>query len=72
MKYLVVIEQSASNYSGYLPDLPGCVATGDSPTEVMEQIVKAVELHLKGMEEDGLLIPPPSAKAEYLSYEKAS
>jgi predicted RNase H-like HicB family nuclease len=49
MKYLVVIEQSASNYSGYLPDLPGCVATGDSPTEVMEQIVKAVELHLKSM-----------------------
>ncbi len=63
MKYLVVIEQSASNYSGYLPDLPGCVATGDSQEEVMEQIVKAVDLHLNGMEEDGLPIPPLSTKA---------
>ncbi len=72
MKYLVVIEQGASNYSGYLPDLPGCVATGESPEEVMEQIVKAVGMHLKGMEEVGLPIPPHSAKADYISYEKAS
>jgi len=72
MKYLVVIEKSENNYSGYLPDLPGCAATGESPEEVMGQIVKAVDMHLKGMEEDGLPIPLPSAMADYISYEKAS
>jgi predicted RNase H-like HicB family nuclease len=71
MKFLVVIEQSASSCSGYLPDLPGCVATGESPEKVMEQIVKALGMHLKGMEEDALPIPPPSAKADCISHEKA-
>jgi predicted RNase H-like HicB family nuclease len=72
MEYLVVIEQTENNYSGYLPDLPGCVVAGESPEEVMGQIVKAVDMHLRGMEEDGLPIPPPSARADYISFEKAS
>ena len=66
MEYLVVIEKAESNYSAYLPDLPGCVATGDTPEEVLSAIKKAVEMHLQGMREDGLAIPSPSAKAEYL------
>ena len=66
MEYLVVIEKAENNYSGYLPDLPGCVATGDTLEEVMDAIQKAVQMHLQGMREDGLAIPLPSARADYL------
>jgi predicted RNase H-like HicB family nuclease len=66
MEYLVVIEKAESNYAAYLPDLPGCVATGETPEEVMKAIRKAVQMHLRGMKEDGLTIPSPSAKADYL------
>lgn len=66
MEYLVVIEKAESNYAAYLPDLPGCVATGETPEEVVKAIKKAVAMHLRGMREDGLTIPSPSAKAEYL------
>lgn len=66
MEYLVVIEKAANNYSAYLPDLPGCVATGETPEEVMGAMRRAVEMHLQGMREDGLAIPSPSARADYL------
>lgn len=66
MEYLVVIEKAESNYAAYLPDLPGCVATGETPEAVMDAIKKAVEMHLRGMREDGMTIPSPSARADYL------
>jgi predicted RNase H-like HicB family nuclease len=66
MEYLVVIEKAINNYSAYLPDLPGCVATGETPEQVMDAIRKAVPMHLEGMREDGLTIPSPSARADYL------
>jgi len=66
MEYLVVIEKAESNYAAYLPDLPGCVATGETSEAVMDAIKKAVEMHLEGMREDGLSIPAPTARAEYL------
>lgn len=66
MEYLVVIEKAESNYAAYLPDLPGCVATGETPEEVMTAIRKAAKMHLRGMREDGLTIPAPTAKADYL------
>lgn len=66
MEYLVVIEKAENNYAAYLPDLPGCVATGETPEEVMTAIRKAVEMHLGGIREDGLTIPSPSARADYL------
>jgi predicted RNase H-like HicB family nuclease len=72
MKYLVVIERANGNYSAYLPDLPGCVAAGDTVEEVLQLIRRAVDMHLRGMEEDGLTIPEPSARADYVSLEKAS
>jgi predicted RNase H-like HicB family nuclease len=65
-EYLVVIEKAESNYAAYLPDLPGCVATGETPEEVVAAIRKAVEMHLQGMREDGMVIPSPSARADYL------
>ena len=53
MRYAVVIEQADSNYSAYVPDLPGCVATGASVHETEQAIREAIEFHLEGMREDG-------------------
>lgn len=66
MRYLMIIEPGERNYSAYLPDLPGCVATGKSIEEVRERMREAVELHLEGMREDGLPIPPPTSLVEYV------
>jgi predicted RNase H-like HicB family nuclease len=72
MRYLVVIEKAEDNYAAYLPDLPGCVATGTTVEEAMEHIKKAVHMHLLGMEEDGLPIPEPTARADYVLLQEAS
>lgn len=66
MKYAVVIEQTRSNFSAYVPDLPGCVATGNTMQEVEQEIRAAIEFHLEGMREDGELIPKPSSSVEYI------
>jgi predicted RNase H-like HicB family nuclease len=66
MRYAVVIEQAEGNYSAYVPDLPGCVATGASPEAVENLIREAIKLHLDGLREDGLAVPPPSSKVEYV------
>ena len=60
MDYRIVIEKSPNNYAAYVPDLPGCVAVGDSRREVTRNIREAIEFHLDGMREDGDPIPPPS------------
>ena len=65
MRYAVVIENAGSNYSAYVPDLPGCIATGATEVEVEQQIREAIEFHLDGMREDGTPIPPPSSRVEY-------
>ena len=66
MRYAVVIEQAGSSYSAYVPDLPGCVATGATKAEVESLIHDAIELHLAGMREDGDAIPLPSSQVEYI------
>jgi len=66
MKYAVVIEKTERNYSAYIPDLPGCVATGPSIAKVSRLIREAVQLHIKGLREDGLPVPKPTARCEYL------
>lgn len=53
MKYAVVIEQAKSNYSAYVPDVPGCVATGATIEDVEKEIREAIELHIEGMRGDG-------------------
>lgn len=63
MKFPVVIEKGSSNYAAYVPDLPGCVATGGTRDEVARNIRDAIEFHLEGMREDGLPIPEPPATA---------
>ncbi len=66
MRYAVVIEKAEGNYSAYVPDLPGCVATGASIGEVEREIKEAIRFHLDGLRDDGLPIPPPSTLCEYV------
>jgi predicted RNase H-like HicB family nuclease len=66
MRYAIVIEDAGANYSAYVPDLPGCVATGATIEEVEDRIRGAIEMHLAGMREDGDPIPPPSSQVEYI------
>jgi predicted RNase H-like HicB family nuclease len=66
MKYAVVIEKAQSNYSAYVPDLPGCVATGSTIEEVEKEIREAIEFHIEGMRQDGEIVPQPSSSVEYI------
>lgn len=66
MRYAVVIEKAAKNHSAYVPDLPGCVATGTMAAEAEAQIREAIEFHLEGLREEGLTIPSPSSQVEYV------
>lgn len=66
MKYLVVVEKAENNYSAYVPDLPGCIATGRTRDEVHQQIRAAIALHVEGLREDGLSIPEPQTQAEFV------
>jgi len=64
MRYAIVIEKAESNFAAYVPDLPGCVATGQTVEETELQIREAIDLHLRGMREDGLPIPEPSSSVD--------
>ena len=66
MRFAIVIEQAQGNYSAYVPDLPGCVATGATIEELEDEIREAIEFHLEGMREDGLDVPQPQSKVEYI------
>jgi len=66
MKYAIVIEKARSNYSAYVPDLPGCVATGKTIEEVEKEIREAIEFHIDGMRQDGEIVPQPSSSVEYI------
>ncbi|ABD09007.1 Protein of unknown function UPF0150 [Rhodopseudomonas palustris HaA2] len=66
MRYAIVIEKTEGNYSAYVPDLPGCVATGDSVAAVEAEIREAIRFHIDGLKEDGLPVPAPTSLAEYI------
>lgn len=66
LKYAIVIERAENRYSGYVPEMPGCVATGSTFEEVTEEIREAIEFHLEGKREDGLPIPLPQCRVEYI------
>jgi predicted RNase H-like HicB family nuclease len=61
-----VIERTEDNYSAYVPDLPGCVATGATVAETEAAIREAIAFHIEGMQEDGLPIPAASSQVEYI------
>jgi predicted RNase H-like HicB family nuclease len=65
-RYGVVIEKAAHNYAAYVPDLPGCVATGDTLEKTKKAIRKAIRFHLEGLREEGMVIPEPAAVVDYV------
>ncbi len=66
MRYAVVIEKTSGNYSAYVPDLPGCVATGDTVAAVESEIRDAIRFHIDGLKADGIAVPEPTSIAEYV------
>ncbi len=66
MRYAVVIEKANQNYSAYVPDLPGCVATGPSVDAIERHICEAIRLHAEGLKADGLPVPAPTTIAQYI------
>ncbi len=66
MRYAIVIEKAETNYSAYVPDLPGCVATGATIADVESEIREAIIFHVEGLREDGLPVPDGASKVEYV------
>lgn len=66
MRYAVVIEKANGNYSAYVPDLPGCVATGDTVEAVEQEIQAAIRFHIEGLKAEGLVVPAPTSIADYV------
>ena len=63
-RYMVVVERGATSWGAHVPDLPGCVAVGETRVEVLRLIREAIELHIDGLKQDGLPVPPPSSEGE--------
>ncbi len=66
MRYMVVIERGETNWGAHVPDLPGCVAVGETREEVRRLIREAIEFHIDGLKEDGLPVPTPSSEGEFV------
>jgi predicted RNase H-like HicB family nuclease len=65
MRYAIVIERGESNFSAYVPDLPGCVSTGQTLEDVKQNIQDAIDFHIEGLREDGDPVPPPTSISDY-------
>lgn len=66
MRYAIVIERTENNFSAYVPDLSGCIATGATVEETEAAIREAIAFHIEGMQEDGLPVPSASSQVEYV------
>ena len=66
MRYAIVIERADDNFSAYVPDLPGCVATGSTVEETEQAIRAAIEFHIEGLREDGAAVPQPTSRVDYV------
>ena len=71
MEYLVVVEKGQSSYGAYVPDLPGCVAAGETRREVLKLIREAIELHIEALRESGQPVPEPNSKSEVVKVRAA-
>jgi predicted RNase H-like HicB family nuclease len=72
MRYAIVIEKGPTSYGAYVPDLPGCIAVGDTEQEVRELIVEAIDFHIEGMRENGEDVPEPRTQVEYVEIRNAA
>jgi len=66
MRYMIVIEEGETSFGAYVPDLPGCVAVGETEAEVKQLIQEAIEFHLEDLKDSGVSIPKPLSKSEYI------
>ncbi len=71
MRYVVILEEGPESWGAYVPDLPGCVAAGETREEALELIREAIEFHLDGMKEDGTPIPEPHSYSEVIQIDAA-
>lgn len=71
MRYMVILEKGPTSYGAYVPDLPGCIAAGETKAEVVKLIQEAIEFHIEGLQEDGLPVPEPSSTIEYVEVRAA-
>ncbi len=71
MKYMVVVERGESSYGAHVPDLPGCIAVGETREEVLKLIKEAIELHIEDLRESGEQVPAPSSASEYVEVKAA-
>ena len=67
MRYAIVIEKAGDNFSAYVPDLPGCVATGETVADAEREISEAIVFHMEGLRENSLPIPPPASVVDYVN-----
>ena len=72
MRYAIVVEKASGNYSAYAPDIPGCVATGDTVDEVKQHMQATIGFHLDGMRAEGLPLPRPQTVVEYVETDVAA
>lgn len=70
MRYAIVLERGPVSYGAYVPDLPGCVAAGDTREEALRLIREAIEFHIEGLRAEGIPVPEPSSSAEYIEVAK--
>jgi predicted RNase H-like HicB family nuclease len=68
-RYAIVVEDAGPNLSAYVPDLPGCVSTADDSKRLKRRIQEAISMHIEGLQKDGLPIPEPTSKVEYVEIE---
>ena len=66
MRYAIVVEKGPTSYGAYVPDLPGCIAAGETEEETLKLIREAIELHIQALKEDGLPLPEPNSRVEYV------
>ncbi|HYM10216.1 MAG TPA: type II toxin-antitoxin system HicB family antitoxin [Bryobacterales bacterium] len=66
MRYMVVVERGEKSWGAHVPDLPGCVAAGDTREEVLQLIREAIDFHIDGLKQDGVPVPPPSSESEFV------
>ncbi|MGK7882702.1 MAG: type II toxin-antitoxin system HicB family antitoxin [Crocosphaera sp.] len=66
MRYAIIIEKAKCNYSAYVPDLPGCITTGNTIEEIEKNMKEAIDFHLDGLREEGLPIPEPTTYCDYI------
>jgi predicted RNase H-like HicB family nuclease len=71
MRYMVVVERGESTWGAHVPDLPGCVAVGETRAEVMSLIRDAIAMHIEGLREAGLPVPKPISEGEFVDVEAA-